>query len=67
MHELTAAQWGVVAVLGILVGGFTAVASYLINELMFRRRMARQDRELHSPDAPADIVDLPAARDGEDH
>ena len=47
MHELTASQWLVLALIGLCVGGFAAGAAYLLNELMFRRRMARWDRQLN--------------------
>jgi peptidoglycan/LPS O-acetylase OafA/YrhL len=67
MHELSLEQWLVIAGLGALVALLTAGVSYLVNEWAFRRRTARWDRELRSGYAPTDVVDLPAARDGEDH
>lgn len=63
MHELTSVQWGVFTLLGLLIGLFTAGSSYLINELMFRIRMNRSQRELTEGYAPVDIVDRPKQRE----
>jgi len=62
MHALSGSQWAVLALLGLCVGGFTAGASYVLQEFMFRRRIARWNRELNGPGAPADTV--PPKSDG---
>jgi hypothetical protein len=49
MHALSLGQWAVIVGLGVLVALFTAGASYLVNELMFRRRMDRWNRQLNTP------------------
>jgi len=64
MHELSGSQWAVLGLLGLCVGGFTAGASYVLQEFMFRRRTAKWDAQLKSPDAPVDIVDQAGDADG---
>ena len=64
MHELSAGQWIALAILGLCIGGFTAGASYLLQEFMFQRRTAKWDAQLKSPDAPVDIVDQAGDADG---